>query len=412
MREAKYRIDTPENRAFLEEQVRELLDFCRNFPSPSGSSYWLGMDGEPVKEQIRGTWITARMLHGYALGSFLGYPGSEELVDAALRGLSGELHDDVHGGWYYAVDAQGQPVGGKECYQQAFAILAGTSAKLAGRPGAEELLARAKKEYDERFWDEEAGMACDSWNLDYTVRDPYRGLNANMHSVEAFLAAADVCGEEAYRVRAGRIIGRVLAQAEANDWRIPEHYNEKWEPDLSCNRDHPDDGFRPYGSTPGHGMEWARLITQWALSMFLTDPGAADPYIDAAQALYHRAREGWNADGEPGFVYTCDWDGTPVVHDRFHWVLAEAINTAAVLYRVTQDPQYAEDYAEYLDYLDHYVIDHERGSWYHQMDGHNVPGGGVWSGKMDLYHALQAMLIPYYDPSLSIALAVKRGAKL
>ncbi|MBQ9563678.1 MAG: AGE family epimerase/isomerase [Lachnospiraceae bacterium] len=416
MRERKYQIDTPENRAFLASEVSELLRFCRRFPAPTGSSYWLGMSGEPVKEQIRGTWITARMLHGYVLGGFLGFEGCDELVDAALRGLLGELHDEEFGGWFYGVDAQGapagEPAGVKECYQQAFAILAGTSALLAGRPRAEELLAKAKAEYDVHFWDEKEGMARDSWNRDFTVCDPYRGLNANMHSTEAFLAAADVCGEEEYRVRAGRIIDRVIGWAEANDWRIPEHYSEDWVPDPECNRDRPADGFRPYGSTPGHGMEWARLIVQWALSMFLTDPGAADPYIEAAQALYGRAREGWFADGKPGFVYTCGWDGKPVVHDRFHWVLAEAINTSAVLYRVTMDPRYAEDYAEYLEYLDKYMIDHERGSWFHQLDRDNRPVDGVWSGKMDLYHALQAMIIPYYDPSLSIALGVKRKAAL
>ena len=42
-------------------------------------------------------------------------------------------------------------------------------------------------------------MACDTWNTEFTVLDPYRGLNANMHTVEAFLAAADVTGDERYR---------------------------------------------------------------------------------------------------------------------------------------------------------------------------------------------------------------------
>ncbi|MBR1758246.1 MAG: AGE family epimerase/isomerase [Lachnospiraceae bacterium] len=408
----KYQIDTPENRAFLASEVKELLAFYRKFPAPTGSSYWIGMDGEPVREQIRGTWITARMLHGYVLGKFLGFEGCDPLIDAGMRGLLGELHDEVYGSWYYAVDAEGKPVGKKECYQNAFAILAGTSAILADHPDAEKLYVSAKTEYDAHFWDEEARLARDSWNLDFSECDSYRGLNANMHSVEAFLAAADVCHEEEYRKRAGEIVDRVIGWASKNDWRIPEHYSENWEPDLECNKDYPDDGFRPYGSTPGHGMEWARLIVQWALSTFLTDPQSADPYIAAAEALYQRAREGWNVDGRPGFVYTCGWDGKPIVHDRMHWVHCEAINTAAVLYRVTNNPTYARDYAQYMQFLDVHLIDHTGGSWFHQLNEDNHPVNGVWSGKMDLYHALQAMLIPYYDPSLSIALAVKKGAKL
>ena len=90
-------------------------------------------------------------------------------------------------------------------------------------------------------------MACDTWNTEFTVLDSYRGLNANMHTVEAFLAAADVTGDERYRVRCGRIIRHVIGWAADNEWRIPEHYTSDWKPDLECNRDHPDDQFKPYG---------------------------------------------------------------------------------------------------------------------------------------------------------------------
>ena len=57
----------------------------------------------------------------------------------------------------------------------------------------------------------------------------------------------------------------------------------------------------------------------------------------------------------PGIVYTTDWDGKPVVHDRMHWTLAEAINTSSVLYHVTGKKQYAENYAEFMQYLDETV---------------------------------------------------------
>ena len=58
------------------------------------------------------------------------------------------------------------------------------------------MLAEALSLYDERFWDEEEGLSCDTWNTAFTVLDKYRGLNANMHTVEAFLASADVLKQE------------------------------------------------------------------------------------------------------------------------------------------------------------------------------------------------------------------------
>ena len=408
----KYQIDSEENRQFLQELCNELLGFGHKFPSPGGSSYYLGDDGTPWKERNRETWITSRMAHVYSIGTMLGHEGSEELVDAALKGLRGELHDVKNGGWYAGLTAGGNIVENKQCYAHAFVILAATSGMLAKRPGAEELLQDALKLYYLRFWNEEEGLSCDTWNTEFTVMDDYRGINANMHTVEAFLAVADVAGKEEYRVRAGRIIDRVTGWAADNNWRIPEHFTKDWVADLECNKEKPDDQFKPYGATPGHGIEWARLITQWALSTYKEDKEAAGKYIEIAENLYNRAVEdAWNADGAPGIAYTTDWNGNPIVHDRMHWTLAEAINTSATLYHVTKKQKYADDFAEFMEYLEDKVHDHVNGSWFHQLDRNNNVIGTVWPGKSDIYHALQATLIPYYASDVSIAAAVKQGLK-
>ncbi len=405
--EQNYQLNTKENRAFLTRVRQTLLEFGRRFPSPGGGSYYLGDDGAPWPEKGRETWITSRMAHVYSIGSMLGDAQAGPLADAAVRGLRGELHDSVHGGWYAGLNQDGSVMPTKQCYAHAFVILAASSALLAGRPGAKELLDDALAVYDLRFWDESEGLSRDTWDTDFAVLDPYRGLNANMHSVEAFLAVADATGAEQYRARAGRIIRRVLGWAGENSWRIPEHFSSDWVPQPELNRDRPDDPFKPYGATPGHGIEWARLITQWALS---ADKEKAAPFIEAAEHLYTTAvGDAWNADGAPGLVYTTDWTGRPVVHDRMHWTLAEAINTSAVLHRVTGKERYAADYAQFMAYLDSTVLDHKNGSWFHQLDRNNQVIGTVWPGKSDLYHAFQATLIPCLPPEVSIAAAVAKG---
>ncbi len=411
--EKKYCIDTQENRDFLREIRERLFVFGHRFPSPGGSSWYLGDDGTPWTEKNREAYVTCRMAHVYSIASLMGHEGSEALVDAAVKGLRGELRDKEHDGWYEGLTPGGSHLSGKQCYAHAFVILAGTSAYLAGRPEAEELLQEALEVYDRYYWNEEEGLSCDNWNTEFTVMDDYRGLNANMHSVEAFLAVADAAGKEEYRVRAGRIIDHVLGWAKDNHWRIPEHYTKDWEPDLEKNREKPDDPFKPYGATPGHGLEWARLITQWALSTYKEDKEGMLPYINAAEELFRRAVEdAWNADGAPGICYTTGWDGKPIVHERMHWTLAEGINTAAVLYHVTKKQEYADAYAAFMQYLDEKVLDHVNGSWFHQMDQNNQVTGTVWPGKPDIYHALQATLIPYYAPEASIALAVKEKRQI
>ena len=405
-KDPKYCYGTEENRNYLNALGEDLLSFGHRFPSPGGSSYYLGDDGTPMPEKGRHTWITCRMCHVYSIGHFRGHAGSDALIDAALRGIKGELRDVQNGGWYPGLAEDGTPLPDKQCYAHAFVILAACSALKAGRPGARELLDDALAVYDRFFWNEEEGLSADTWNTEFTVLDTYRGVNANMHTVEAFLAAADVCGDETYRKRAGRIIDHVVKWAGGNGWRIPEHFDDNWNLLLEYNADKKDDQFKPYGATPGHGIEWARLITQWALSAF----GAGDQsreYIDAACKLYDQAvADGWYSDGAPGIVYTTDWEGRPIVHDRMHWTLAEAINTSSILLKVTGNQKYADDYAAFLEYLDQYVVDHQLGSWFHQLDRNNHVIGTVWPGKSDIYHALQATLIPYGEISKSIICCV------
>lgn len=408
----KYQIGTKENQEFLQEIRQNLLDFGRGFLSPGGSSYYLGDDGTPWKDRNRETWITSRMLHVYSIGTMLGDKGSKELAEGALRGLTNELKDKENGGWYSGISADGKILPNKQCYAHAFVILAASSATLAKIEGAEELLREALEVFDLRFWDEEKCLAYDTWNTEFTVLDDYRGLNANMHTVEAFLAASDALSDEKYRERAKWIIGHVYEWARKNAWRIPEHFTKDWKADLDCNKEKPADQFKPYGATPGHGIEWARLMIQWAFATYYSTESSryrAGAYVEVAQSLYKRAiKDAWNVDGEPGIVYTTDWKGNPVIHDRMHWTLAEAINTSSLLWRITKSQRYANDYEAFMKYLDEKVLDHKNGSWFHQLNEKNEVIGTVWPGKSDLYHAFQATWIPYGDISLSIAADVKQ----
>jgi mannose/cellobiose epimerase-like protein (N-acyl-D-glucosamine 2-epimerase family) len=128
----------------------------------------------------------------------------------------------------------------------------------------------------------------------------------------------------------------------------------------------------------------------------------------AAASLYGKAvLDGWAVDGADGFVYTVDWNGAPVVRERMHWVAAEAIGAAAVLFARTQDAVYATDYDRWWAYAREYLIDAEQGSWRHELDRNNTPSRLVWEGKSDLYHAVQATLFPRLPiaPALAASLA-------
>jgi mannose/cellobiose epimerase-like protein (N-acyl-D-glucosamine 2-epimerase family) len=399
-------LDSPTHLRWLDAHARGLLDFGKRTADDRGGACWLCDDGSPDPRQPLHTWITARMAHVYSLGALLGVPGAASVAEATLAGLLTRLHDDHHGGWFSSVDVEGDQAAGKTCYDHAFVLLAASSAVQAGLPGAESLFTEAKSVFLERFWRESDGLCVDTWDTSFSAVDDYRGVNANMHAVEAMLSTASVSGDPSWITRGGRICRFVADAARAHDWRIPEHYDSGWRPDLELNRDQPRHQFKPFGATVGHGLEWARLM----LHMEAAAGAATGWLLDAAENLFRRAIvDGWSVDGAPGFVYTTNWDGCPVVRDRLHWVTAEAINTAAVLHRRTGYAHYADWYRQWWDYADAYLIDHVHGSWRHQLDAANNPTDTVWAGKPDLYHVLQTTLIPRLPLYPMVATAIADG---
>ncbi len=412
--------DLPTHRAWLQQHAESLLAFGRRTAAPGGGAFWLDATGTPEPERGVQTWITGRTVHVYSLGHLLGIPGAGAVAQGALDGLVGRsapLHDAEHGGWFGTVYPDGSHSEGKEAYQHAFVLLAATSAVRARLDGARELLDEAIRVYLDRFWDDEAGLSVDTWDTAFTSLDPYRGVNANMHSVEAMLATADVTGDPAWLERAARIAGFVVGQASAHEWRIPEHFGPDWVPDLDLNQDRPGDPFKPFGATVGHGLEWARLLLHLEAALASAEIPTSTDWYAAAAALFDRSvGDGWDADGALGFVYTTDWYGTPVVRQRMHWVVAEAVNTAAALQARADAAgdagatgRYADLYSRWWDYADRHVLDHEHGSWFHELDPANQPAHAVWPGKADLYHAFQATLVPRLPLAPSMATALAEG---
>ena len=390
---------------WLEAESDRLLTFSRASRHPSGGFAWLDASGDPQLDRPVELWITCRMTHVFALGQLMGRPGCGPLVDHGIRALTGRFHDDENSGWYAAVAADGPTSRQKTAYEHAFVVLAAASAATAGRPGAADLLDEAVEVLLTRFWDDEHGMVVEEWDQDWSTLDGYRGVNANMHTVEALLAASSATRDERLLQHALRIVTRVVHElARSHDWRIPEHFDGQWQPLLEYNADSPAHPFRPYGATIGHWLEWARLTLH--LRAALGEDAAPGWMLDAARSLFDASvREGWSVDGAPGFVYTVDWDGHPVVRERMHWVAAEATAAAAALHRATGEDAYARWYETWWDHIAEVFLDPEDGSWRHELDPTNRASSLVWEGKPDTYHALQATLIP----RLPLAAAVGQG---
>lgn len=402
----------PGDHAWLQAQALPLLEFSRHARLPVGFGA-LDRFGRLPAGALSETMQTARMVHSYAIAHLQGVPFAAELVDHGLRALAGPMRDGQYGGWFGIAEAADGDTR-KPAYLHAFVALAASSAVVAQRPGARELLQEAVAILERHFWSESEGALLESWNRQWTELEAYRGGNSNMHATEAFLALADVLDDSLWLDRALRISERVIHQhACAAGWLPVEHFDAQWQPLPAYNDDNRADGFRPYGQTPGHGFEWARLLLH--LEAARERAGLANPEWlakDAAALFEASVRLGWAVDGAPGIVYTIDWNAAPVVRERLHWTVAEASAAAAALHQRTGEAQYEAAYRMFWGFIDEHLIDREHGSWHHELDPANQPAERIWAGKPDLYHAYQATLLPQLPlaPSLTSAVALQLNA--
>ncbi|MFC7597099.1 AGE family epimerase/isomerase [Terrabacter sp. GCM10028922] len=391
-------VERPTHRAWAAHRFSRMVEFVQPSVLPDGGFAYLAGDGSPMPGTEPSLLLTARMTHVAGLASALGIPGAGRLLAHGLASLDGPFHDAEAGGWFGTLARDGR----KTAYEHVHVILAASSALAAGARGGAELAAEAARLVEERFWDEEAGALRESFDATWGDPEPYRGANANMHAVEAFLALGDALDENLWHQRALRICERLIdGHARVRGWLLPEHFDADWTELPDYNIDDPNHPFRPYGATCGHSLEWARLLCGLHASPRVVTP---DWVLEAAIALTRSALGVWGVDGREGLVYTVDWHGRPVSTVRLHWPICEGIQATASLRALTGDREWEQWYRRLWDHAAAHFVD-PTGSWVNELDEDFREGCSVWPGRPDVYHAAGAYLGPLLPvwPFLTVA---------
>jgi mannose/cellobiose epimerase-like protein (N-acyl-D-glucosamine 2-epimerase family) len=389
-------VELPYHRRWLLGQANALFDFfAPNSIDPDGGFYVLDDQGEPIlrsrdggKPPAREIHSTTRMVHAFAIARLLGRPDAWRFIDHGMDFIWNGHRDHVNGGYVWSVGKGGNPGDDrKQAYAHAFVLLAASSAKVVGHPDADRLLADVAEIIRARFWDAKVGATREEFNRDWSpIPGGYRGQNSNMHLTEATMAAFEATGDRAWLEMAESIATLIIGRhAIAVGGRVPEHFTENWEID----RDYLGDPvFRPPGYTPGHWLEWTRLLLQlWEMG------GRRLAWIpDAARKLFANAlAEGWDKE-RGGFVYTLDWQSRPQTRRRLFWPQAEGIGAVAFLNAIDGDERYESWYRRIWDFIAENLIDRDNGGWRSEAP---EPGeAAFFEGKPDIYHDLQACLIP------------------
>ena len=371
--------------------VTRLIDFAKQSALTTTGFGHLDNRGDVDSSLPPSLMITARMTFSFSIAAELGFDECATLAARGIGSLAHDFFDPTHGG-FVSVPASHPGDGTKSAYDTTFVLLAASTAHAIGVTGADQVLDRALDALFTHFWREDLGIFANSFNQDFSVAEPYLGANANMHAVEALIAASTALRDSSLMAHALRISDfMVNQQARESEWMMPEHFTPLGVPHPAFNAENPADEFRPYGVTIGHLFEWSRLL----LELHHSGIDNAHWIPEAAINLYSTAKEvGWAADGAEGFVYTVDWEGQPVVRDRMMWVVAEAISAAAQIEQSNLLETAQGDVAAWTAHLETMFEYTEHGSWHHQLDAEGKPSSTIARGKPDAYHLLQALLIP------------------
>lgn len=381
--------------AFLHQRLQSDIDFFHRhaFDPAGGFFHYLNDDGS-VYDTSRHLVNSTRMVFCQALA--YRFNGKEEHREAARHGLRfvQQQHWQADYGGYAWVLKDGVPTDcTQHCYGLAFVLLACAHAFAIGIEEARPAIAATFDLMEKLFWSEPHGLYADEASPAGEL-SPYRGQNANMHSCEALLAVYEATAEVRYLHRAERLARNITIRqaALANGW-IWEHYHADWSVDWEYNRHDNTNMFRPWGYQPGHMTEWAKLL-------LILERHAAHLQDDASW-LAPRARALFDAtipvawdEQHGGLFYGIAPDHKVCDSDKYFWVQAESLATAALLAQRTGEALYWEVYEQLWAYSMQYLIDQQRGGWYRILHADNTRYGPEKPphGKTDFYHPLGAYL--------------------
>jgi mannose/cellobiose epimerase-like protein (N-acyl-D-glucosamine 2-epimerase family) len=364
---------------------------------PSGGFYhYFKDDGQVYDRQSRHLVSSTRFIFNYAMAfRHFAVPEYLEAVRHGLAFLRAAHRNPVTGGYAWRIqwrDGKASVVDDtNHCYGLAFVLLAYAHALMAGVPEANRFLAEAFELAEAHFWDAPHELYADQASADWTLLDPYRGQNANMHLCEALIAAFEATGDRRYLRRAATLARNVtVRQAALADGMVWEHYRPDWSVDWDYNKNDKTNIFRPWGYQPGHFTEWAKLLLILERHAHELD-GSAAWLLPRARALFDTAlARAWDH-RNGGIHYGFGPDGTVCDSDKYFWVQAESIAAAALLADRTGDMIFWDWYARLWSYSWEHFVDHRHGAWFRVLTAGNskISDEKSPAGKTD-YHTMGA----------------------
>ena len=372
-----------------------------------------GPDRKMIVSQARHVWTTARLSEALGDETYLEYAGHGF---AFLRDV---LWDETNGGFFWLVDREGRPLADgngwltKQAYGQAFAIY-GLAAyfEVSGDSTALALAVRAFEWVDRHGHDSENGGYFNYLTRDGRVfrdgyadgpnsqRTPSKDQNSSIHLLEAFTELHRIWPDERVEERLRELLVLIRDRIVVDPGYLTLFHEADWTP-VSW-RDSTEAARRANfyfdHVSFGHDVETAYLMLE--AEETLRGHASERTWHRARQMVDHALHHGWDSENggfiEGGYYPAGADEPVRVDETKNWWAQAEGLNTLLIV--ADRYPADEQDYIAYFgaqwDYIDTYLVDHERGGWFaggldRQPELRDGPKAFVWKAA---YHDARALM--------------------
>jgi mannobiose 2-epimerase len=367
--------ESPLRRQLYAELTENILPFWMRHPVDrvDGGFYGAVTNDLQVRNDVpRSAILCARILWTFATAyRRLGADEYLKLARWALEYLTDVFWDLEHGGLYWEVDAQGNPVSDrKHHYAQAFGIYGLSEYHRATRDSRSLELARELFElleehaFDPAYQGYTEGSSRE-WgplaDMRLSDKEPncHKSMNTLLHLLEAYTNLLRVWED-------ARLKARLVSLVEAFQQHIVDHntghlklfFDRQWQSLVA-------------ETSFGHDIEASWLLVEAA--ELLSDPAllarAREAALKLAAAVY---REGLDDDG------SLRSEGGAVDTGKAWWVQAEAVVGFYNAFQLSGRFEFAQAAYRCWEFIQTRLIDREHGDWFKQLRPDGRPDEAVF----------------------------------
>ncbi len=345
----------------LEELTRNIMPWwIKNMPDRDGDGFYGRIDGceNIVADAPRGAILNARILWSFS-AAWMKVPDPLylEMAIRARNYIFRHFFDDLHGGTYWSLNSNGEPLETKkQIYSQAFFIYALSAYHTA--TGDRESLDRAvslfrlieKHSFDRerdgyfeaftREWGELADL-----RLSEKDANEKKTMNTHLHLLEAYTSLYRIWPDGELRRQLSGLV-RIFTHRIVDP--VTSHLNLFFDEEWNCRS-----GIVSYG----HDIEASWLLYEAAEVL-----GDADSVKGVALRIASAAHEGLAEDGS--LWYERDDAQGHFDRDRHWWVQSEGVVDFLHAWQLSGDESWLELSANLLEYIFTHLVDADNGEWF------------------------------------------------